>query len=321
MSFKMKSTEEILLFNKEIKSKVKKTYNLKKNHTILNLYLNKVNNENYLVQCRKFLQENYLTENKMDEFTIEFYFKLISEDNFMESYLLFYKTIIENYYNFTKYDFSYFINLIETKFLMDFTNEKMLLQDVINKHIKIPDNLNDIEKQNYIKSYKLNNLKLIHLLIKHNILKKDIEKHILNNLNEYEDKEFIYHFINITNNIDYIDNIDINKLSLRFQTLFKELLNKKKSNEKEFTIVKSKPKTSHKTMIHNIIEEYLFNEEIDEVNTFIENYVLKKNLQVLFVETSILYGKKNDTENEIYEMLELVKSTLKKKPVINKKNL
>ena len=56
-------------------------------------------------------------------------------------------------------------------------------------------------------------------------------------------------------------------------------------------------------------------EDIDEVKTFIDNHILKKNLQIKFVEIALDYGKKNDKNDEIKFMLQNVSPILKKKPV------
>ena len=322
-SFKKVSNDIILLFNKEIKNKLKKNNNLKKNQNILNIFLNKVNTENYLTQCKRFLAENFINKDKFNYITTEFYKKIISESNFTDSYLLFYKTIIENYYNESKYDFSYMINLVESKFKMDFENKKVLLESVINNLTKIPNDINQKESCNYIKSYKINNLRLIYSMIKNKVLSDDIISYIYDTLNSDTNIEFLYEFLKLTKDIQFINNLDISKYNLRFQTLFKELknsLNKKDTNNNKSLSIK-KPKFSNKILITNIIEEYLFNDEIDEVKVFIENYILKKNLQVVFVETALTFGKNNNNLKDIENMLELVKHTLKKKPISKYKSI
>ena len=322
-SFKNVSNDTILLFNKQIKNKLKKNNNLRKNQTILNLFLNKINTDNYLIQCKKFLAENFIPKDKFNTITTEFYKKIISEGNFTESYLLFYKTIIENYYNDTKYDFSYMINLVESKFIIDFQNKKVLLGSFINSLTKLPNDIQEKEKNNYITTYKLNNLKLIYSMIKNNILSNDIIPYIYEILSKENNEEFLYEFLKLTKDINYINTIDITQYNLRFQTLFKELKLSLQNNNPNHKNNKSiqKPKYSNKILIINIIEEYLFNEEIDEVKVFIENYILKKNLQVTFVETALTFGKNNNNLKDIQDMLEQVKDTLKKKPVIIHENL
>lgn len=320
LNFKSLVNTHILLFNKEIKSKLKKNNNLKKNQTILNLFLNKVNNDNYYNQCKKFIANNYIQKNTFDNLTLEFYKKIILEGTFTESYLLFYKTIIQNYYNQSKYDFSYLINLVESKFLMDFHNKKVLLSSVINKLIQIPTDLSQDEIKNYNNTHKLNNLKLIFYMIKNNILSETLTLNIYSTLINY--KEFLYEFIKLNKDIEYLNSINLNHFDLRFKTLFIELKKKLQENHKNnITTTINKPKISNKILITNIIEEYLFIDEIDEVKTFIENYILKKNLQIQFVEIALNYGKNNDKQDEIENMLTKVTSTLKKKTVILQENL
>lgn len=323
-SFKFKTKEKVFLFNKKIVNKVKKSNKFKKNPSLLSLYLNKINLENYKNQCKKFLSEKYITKDKLNDLTTTFFSKIISEDNFTEYYLLFYKTILENYYDEHKYDFSYLVNLVESKFMIDFENKKVLLQDLINKLIKYPDDIKEDEKRNYIKSYKINNLKIIYYMIKHNILDEKIKDHIYKNLNNNNNYEFLYEFIKLNQDLDYLNEFiknNFTKLDLRLQTLFKEL----NTTLLKTTILTNQPKNittpnkiSNRILIINIIEEYLFLNDIDEVITFIENYILKKNLQIKFVETVINYGKLNNKVDEMTNLLEKVTNTLKKKPVITK---
>jgi len=325
-SFKNKTDDKIYLFNKKIVNKVKKNNNLKNKSSLLKLYLNKINTQNYLSQTKKFLGEKYITRDKLNELTTSFFSLLISEDNFTEQYLLFYKIILENYYNYHKYDFSYLVNLVESKFLIDFENKKVLLTSLINNLIKIPKDINDKEKNNYIKSYKINNLKNIYFMIKNNILDKKIIPSIYQSLSKDDNYEYLYEFLKLNLDIEYLRNFNQTKLSccnLRLQTLFKELYlelenDKEKTKLENKETKENKPKISNKLLIVNIIEEYLFLEEIEEVITFIENHILKKNLQVKFVETILSYGKENNKEKEMTYLLEKVKDTLKKKPVLTK---
>jgi len=322
--FKSYANIQILLFNKKIKNKVKKNNNLKKNCNKLNLFLNKVNKENYYSQCKKYIEDNTFDRETLKIFTTEIFKKILCDGEFIESYFLFYKTIIDNYYNYCNYDFTYFINLVESKFIMDFSKESVLLSTIINNLISIPDDVTLTEKTNYLKTHKFNNLKLIYYLIKHNILDKKIIPYIyeiLSNQITEDSHEALYLFITYNEDLEYLKTCDLSSFNLRISTLFSEL-QKKLENNIITHVIKTKNKvnknlkTCNKTLIINIIEEYLFMEDIDEVKIFIETYVLKKNLQRIFVETSLIYGKSNDKEKEIKNMLENVSHILKKKPVL-----
>lgn len=317
LEFKTLVSEKILLFNKEIKSKLKKNNNLKKNQTILNLFLNKVNNDNYFSQCKKFIEKNYIQKESFDNLTVEFFKKILLEGTFTESYLLFYKTIIKNYYNETNYDFTYLINLVESKFLIDFENKKVLLESFIQNLINIPTDLNKKEIINYHNTHKLNNLKLIYYMIKNNIFSKDLITIIYKTLSQNDNKEFLFEFLKLTKDINYINSINLNEFNLRFKTLYIELKQQLEKNTiKNVDVINTKPKISNKILIINIIEEYLFIDEIDEVKIFIENYIFKKNLQIVFVETALQYAKQNNKRKEIEYMLKQVTETLKKKSII-----
>lgn len=313
--FQSQCTKKIYLFNKEIKNKIKNIKTLK-NKSILNLYLNKINSENYLNQCRKFIEEKYINSSEFPKLTEEFFSKVISESNFTNEYLLFYQSLIENYYEDSKFDFSYLINLIETKFMLDFTNKNMLLKNTINKLIFLPNDIENKEKENYLKSFKINNLKLISFLINNNILKPELKKTIYEILEN--DVEYLYHFIRLNNDVEEIDKLDLEKYDLRIKTLFNELRNKtptKTENNKHLVNENKGKKFSTKLLIINMIEEYLFMEDFEELKYFVENNILKKNLQVKFVETVLLYGKNNKMEKEMKEILEKLKVILNKKPV------
>ncbi|ADO67511.1 hypothetical protein crov477 [Cafeteria roenbergensis virus] len=317
-SFKNKTDDIIYLFNKKIINKVKKTGSIKKKSSMLNLYLNKINIDNYIIHAKKFISEQFISKEQINTFTKNFFALIITEDNFTEQYLLFYKIIIENYYSYHKFDFSYLVNLTESKFLMDFKNKRVLLEKIINDIVKVPDDITLKEKENYLKSIKINNLKIIYYMIKHNILNKQIMSTIYTVLDNDTNFEYLYEFIKISKDIDYLKTFDFTKCNLRLQTLFKELLNNLEINNVHVDCKKEEnnPKISHKLLIINVIEEYIFLDEIDEVITFIENYILKKNLQIKFVETVILYGTQHNKSTEMTQLLEKVKNTLKKKPVI-----
>lgn len=320
-SFKTSIKEKIHLFNKKIVNKVKKNKNIKNKSSLLNLYLNKINKENYLSQTKKFLGEKYILKNQLNDLTTSFFSLLISEDNFTEQYLLFYKTIIENYYEFHQYDFSYLVNLVESKFIIDFQNKKVLLSNLINKLVKIPKDIDENEKINYINSYKKNNLKVIYFMIKHKILDSKLKNFIFDILNSKDNYQYLYEFLKITQDIEYLKDFcsnNLDELNLRLKTIFKELLNKLENKSTVISkspITRPTPKISNKILISNIIEEYLFLDDVDEVKTFIDNHILTKNLQVVFVETVLNYGKKNGKNAEMTQLLEKVKDTLKKKPV------
>lgn len=319
LSFKKFGDNDMMLFGKKIKNHIKKSKTIKKNFSYLNLTLNKVNNTNYLIHLKNFLKTYYIENNQFSNITLEFYVKMISDDNFMESYLLFYKELLEAYYKKSKFDFTYFINLVESKFLMDFENKKVLLGNMINSKINIPDDITEEKKLNYINTYKTNNIKLIYFLIKHDILDDKIIQNILYPiLSQEENLQYLYELLVLNKDYDYLSKLNFNNYNLRFKTLFKELLNSKNnipSKNSNINKTTKNNKNNNKNLIENIIEEYLFMDEIDEVKTFIENHILKKNLQVKFVEISLSYGKSHNKEKEIKGMLEQVSHILKKKPV------
>jgi hypothetical protein len=147
--------------NNEIK-KIKKSYkknnnNINKNNKIkinkdkisnkIKLILNKLSHNNIHNLVLEFIQNIKInTQDDINEFISTIYIKMLSEISFVKVYLDFFKNIICTYNKF--FNFNYFYNLIETKFMNDYDN--LLIND---KNYIIIETMSD--------DFRINNLILI----------------------------------------------------------------------------------------------------------------------------------------------------------------
>jgi len=309
--FKNKCNNEVLLFNKVISTpKVNlKKINLK-NENLLSLILNKITLNNYQDKAKEYLENEFLGSNEsLDSFTRQIYFKMITDEHFQYCYLKFYQIIISayNFYG-IKYDYSYLINLVETKYLMDIYNKDTLLGKIINK--EIPSD----------RKFCYHNLVLIITLIKENILSYDlfnqIMKDFINNTHFSEELLVILKFYQEKQE-EIISQLDLSKYSLRYQVILNEMLEKEEEVNDEITNDKLKPKNDEKdNLFRNIIEEYLFIEEIDEVITFIKKHLTTNLDHNKFVEIIIEIYLENENQNLLDLLMELYQKNYIKKPNI-----
>lgn len=148
--------------NNEIK-KIKKSYK-KSNNNIINknnkikinkdkisnkikLILNKLSHNNIHNLVLEFIQNIKInTQDDINEFISTIYVKMLSEISFVKVYLDFFKNIICTYNKF--FNFNYFYDLIETKFMNDYDN--LLIND---KNYIIIETMSD--------DFRINNLILI----------------------------------------------------------------------------------------------------------------------------------------------------------------
>ena len=310
LSFKNKCKKELLLFDEVIKDNYQlnlKQLNLK-NGNNLSLILNKITLQNYPEKVKIFLQEEFLGNNNLlNKFTREIFVKMLQDINFQFCYLKFYTEIISayNFYG-IEYDFSYLINLVESKYLMDIHHKDVLLSKIIKE------NLSDD------KSLVYHNLILISDLVKEKILDDKILDVIFNDLNQHLNlAEELYIFVKENPKPEFLQQIDLSKYNLRYQVLFSELNQINKQNsiklEKEQELIVNNKEENE---IRNMIEEYLFLEEIEEILTYFKNKISTHQMKNLWVEVSLdLYLE--EEENKILYLL----MNLYKKKLINKSNI
>ena len=273
----------MLFANVDKNKKYKKTYK-KNNNPILKNQKLKNKKENIINKVNLIL--NKLSENNIDNLIIEFienvkitnidnyneflktlYFKILSEINFIKIYLIFFSLITKIYKEVFNFSTEYFYNLIENKFLFDYDLEYDENYLFLNEHSC------DIKR--------LNNLTLINELINYNFFKdefKDIIEEKLLKQDKYLSD--IHHWFK--NNkisdkqLNFIKTIINNDIQLRDKVLLENLVNGNKSkiifkqiaNQPEKIISSNLNNTVE---LDNILEEYLFIDNSESLESYIEN--------------------------------------------------
>jgi len=272
---------------------IKKTNQILKNPKIklikekisnkVNLILNKLSDNNLQNLLTEFFQNvKIITIDDYNEFIKTIYIKMLLETNFLTLYFSFFKTIINTYSSLFNWEYSYFYDLVESKFKMDYSNETF---DI--------DFLNDYSSENY----RINNLNIIKEMVSQQFFNNNFIKKIEDLLltqNKYLCD--IYHwFKNTEINKDIeekINNILLNEIQIRDKVLLQNLIpcdtNKKKIIfKKKYITIESK--------IENIL-----NENIDSIQQFINLSCSETNEKNKFCEVLInIYYKSNNTEKYI----------------------
>lgn len=251
------------------------------------LILNKISNNNFEQIVGEFLS-TFLEMSQDDYNSVlqTIYIKMLKDEKFITLFYKFY-LIINNIYS-SLYSLSNqtFIDLIEVKINIDYSN------------YKITDNLaflQDLDKE----EHRINNLNIILLLIKSNNFQSNIITHISSLLVSTTNIPDIYYWFSnqVVNNIDSIQNyhsILKNKLSddinNRYSILLKNLLESNNMSFDDLEILDkqgdnteqddeddnncnidiNEDKTEFEIEVDNLIEEFLLLEDFDEVKMYIE---------------------------------------------------
>ena len=288
--------------------------------------MNKITNSNIDEILLEFC-ENITIDNNEDfkDITLLFWKKMILHSGFSEIYFKFFRKIIFVYSKVLDFDISlkYFIDIVETKFLMDYNNHQSDLQKEIENEINIPKDLTQEEILNYTNNYKFNNLTIIKILLKEELLDKSIKYFIKEIL--FKNKKNSYDiYVWYSDNILTEEKLDIEKfinenenISLRDKYLLEDLISEDKTVINEIIIDKEKDYLS--TEVTNLLEEYFFIKEIEEIVLFIvqkcDSAILKNNFSRCILEFYF-----SNKEEYCKEILELFKYLLNKK-VLFKSNL
>ena len=281
-----------ILKNQELQNKKKNVTNK------INLILNKVSDSNINNLLDEFIENiNYLSQEEYNELQKTFYSKMILEPVFMNIYLNFFKSITHIYNNILKYNISYFISIIETKFkydykLIELSNEYLFLKDLSSE------------------SNRNSNIQLIYNMINKNILNDTIynECHdIILNQHELID---IYNWFNIFNNKLSDDAklkiknhlLGINKLSREYI-----LLNSLSvpNNKSENISSKKENINTFDLECDNIIDEYLFMTNIEDIKYFIDTRCIdafNKNILCKLI-IHKYFSENNETSTEILNLI------------------
>lgn len=290
---------------KKIKKKVviKSNMNLLKNSKLqsskdttknkVNLIINKLSNKNInelVIEFIKTFQEIDQTEfNKIIEV---FYLKIVNDEKFTNLFFDFFVRISNIYTHLFNFEIKHFVDLIELKIKKDYLD------------IELDDEYSILEKTTS-EEQRISNLKLVILLINKSILNKKIIKKISEYLVNTEYIPDIYKwFSNSTikknDKIESYNDILKAKLSQdlnhRNMILLKSLLDINRIEYDDINILSDEDinddenleikeevqnDSDYEISIKNIIEEYLFLEEFDEIIGFInDNKLVDKNLEI-----------------------------------------
>lgn len=290
---------------KKIKKKVviKSNMNLLKNSKLqsskdttknkVNLIINKLSNKNInelVIEFIKTFQEIDQTEfNKIIEV---FYLKIVNDEKFTNLFFDFFVRISNIYTHLFNFEIKHFVDLIELKIKKDYLD------------IELDDEYSILEKTTS-EEQRISNLKLVILLINKSVLNKKIIKKISEYLVNTEYIPDIYKWfsnptIKKNDKIESYNDILKSKLSQdlnhRNMILLKSLLDINRIeyddinilsdediNDDENLEIKEEDQndSDYEISIKNIIEEYLFLEEFDEIIGFInDNKLVDKNLEI-----------------------------------------
>jgi hypothetical protein len=262
--------------------KTKKNINILKNHKLqnkkdnivnrVNLILNKLSESNIDNLIIEFIENiNQVSLENFEDIQKAFYFKIMSEINFVKIYLKFFKIIGYLYNKVQSYDLSFFISIVETKFNIDY--------------MQIP--LNS-DKYNFLiemegETKRMNNMILIKNLVELNFMSDKLiqvcDKVILNQTTYLPD---IYHWFNSKNKeltkseIDVIKSI-LNSINTpRDKILLENLINKVKTTQPTIKEVEREIVVGDtiKLETENIIDEYVLIKSFDDIKHFIDTRCL-----------------------------------------------
>jgi hypothetical protein len=298
--------------------KTKKNINILKNQKLqnkkdnivnrVNLILNKLSESNIDNLIIEFIENiNQVSLENFEDIQKAFYFKTISEINFVKIYLKFFKVISYLYSKVQSYDLSFFISIVETKFNIDY------MQQPINsdKYTFL------IEMEGETK--RMNNMILIKNLVDLNFCSNKLihlcDKVILNQTTYLPD---IYHWFNsknkelTKNEIDVIKSI-LNSINTpRDKILLENLINKVKTTQSTVKEVEREIVVGDtiKLETENIIDEYVLIKSFDDIKHFIDTRCVDAIAKNKFCEQLIdKYFLVNIESSQ--DIIELIKSLIK----------
>jgi hypothetical protein len=143
----------------------------KKDNTInkVSTILNKLSDTNIHNIVLEFIETmGQVSEDIFNEILMAIYIKIINEINFINTYIIFLKIIYIIYNEVQKYKLNFFIDIIQSKFELDYTH-KIINNDLINFVLSSGENTLYQKEQN-----RINNLKLIVSMVNTELLLPDI---------------------------------------------------------------------------------------------------------------------------------------------------
>ena len=278
------------------------------------LILNKLSQNNINNLVLEFIQNIKInTQDEFNDFISTIYLKILSEISFVNIYLEFFKNIICTYNKFFDYNYDYFYDLIETKFMNTYFN------------ISINDD-NSLIMESMSDDFRINNLKLIKEMVNNlyfdNKILKIIDSKILNQTIYLSD---IYYWFKDTQidkeNIILIKNIldTQNDIEIRDKILLQNLISPYEDEPKKNKIVfKKKKNISFDDNVNELLNNFLINNNTTLIKSFIESSCKEINEKNKFCEiiiTSYFLNKFNcilDLLDELVVNEVLFKSNISK---------
>jgi hypothetical protein len=221
------------------------------------LILNKLSQNNINNLVLEFIQNIKInTQDDFDDFISTIYLKTLSEISFVNIYLEFLKNIICTYNKIFNFDYNYFYDLIETKFMSDYFN------------MSINDD-NSVIFESMSDDFRINNLKLIKELVNNsyfdNKILKIIDSKILNQTMYLSDIYFWFKDTQIDKeNVSLIKNIleTHNDIEIRDKILLQNLISPYEDEPKKNKIVfKKKKNNSFDDNFNELLNNFLINKE------------------------------------------------------------
>ena len=248
---------------------------------------------------------------------------MISEINFVKIYLQFLGIINIVYFNVQKYDISFFISMIETKFNIDYTDYDIS-----------PENKFNFIKEIDTDQKKINNLILIITLVDIGLLSKNILEYCDNKIiNQSIFLSDIYYWFNLRNRslteeeITTIKSHLVLSTNTRDNVLLNNLINNMSNNlinipttEQSGPITINKPKVNTFILeIDNIIDEYVLMTNYEDMVQFItdrcKDAINKNKFSEVLIDKYLLSKKE-----ECNIIIELIKQ-LTKAQILFKTNI
>lgn len=254
-----------------------------------NLILNKLSEKNMENLIDEFIKNiKNVTYEEFKEIQETFYIKIVLDIKFLKNYFNFLIYIAYIYNKVYNYNLNYFINIVQTKFMLDY-DDNYIISD---KYIFLEDFKNE-EKR-------INNLMLLNYLLENQYLKNellnDCNKLLINQKKHYYD---IYYWIKINKltNINVLDIINNNIISNREKILLYSLIENEKIELEEIN--------DEKIEEHNlIINDYLSTKSLEDICNYIKQN--KNSFLEILIENYFIYNsiKSKEIYNLFIKLLE-----------------
>lgn len=230
------------------------------------LILNKLSQNNVNNLVLEFIQNIKINTNEeYNEFLKTMYGKILSEISFVKTYLTFLKYIACTYNKLLNFDISFFVELVENKFMSDYFNGN-----------------NDEFCDDFNEDYRANNLKLIREMIAMDFFDNNIEQHInakILSQNVYL-ADIYYWFKDVpldTNTVTSIKDIltTHHDIEVRDKILLQNIIAPYETEPvKKSKLVFKKKKATNLTFDDSVVEllnDYLINDNYIIIKSFIES--------------------------------------------------